>query len=215
VNDTTARALNALNQSFYSESAEEFAATRSASWPGWRKLLPLLREKRNAAILDVGCGNARFASFLSATLGAPSVLDRRERTSAHPPSGRCGFRARALLADLVLRPPSALPDERFVRGVRASHHIPQERAGVPLPRWRAVPPAAARAHVLDFRRAVTGKVVRIGPALAPLTRRRATPLGLRRSDRLRYCHYTDVAEEAACRDLPRPRLSFASDGQGG
>lgn len=62
----TVRALNAINRAFYRERADEFDATRSRPWRGWSKL----HERCGAAwpqepsVLDVGCGNARFASFL-------------------------------------------------------------------------------------------------------------------------------------------------------
>jgi SAM-dependent methyltransferase len=66
LNQETIAALNAVNCRFYRERASEFSASRERSWRGWielfERLAPLL--PRNPAVLDVGCGNGRFARFL-------------------------------------------------------------------------------------------------------------------------------------------------------
>ncbi|RMF80267.1 MAG: class I SAM-dependent methyltransferase [Chloroflexi bacterium] len=58
--------LNQLNQAFYRITAEAFDATRGNAWPGWEKLLPYLPIPLR--VLDVGCGNGRFARFLAESL---------------------------------------------------------------------------------------------------------------------------------------------------
>lgn len=58
-------ALNQLNQSFYQIVASDFSQSRNYPWPGWQKLLPFLRQKKSLTVLDLGCGNGRFAQFLS------------------------------------------------------------------------------------------------------------------------------------------------------
>jgi len=76
VNAKTAAALNALNRSFYGDHAEEFSVTREAPWPGWLRVLSAVENHYPAAdldILDVGCGNGRFAKFL-----AENLAGRRE-----------------------------------------------------------------------------------------------------------------------------------------
>lgn len=69
----TRRQLLAINRAFYEAHAAAFDRSRGARpWPGWQRLLPLLpagpphRDGRRplGAVLDVGCGNARFACFL-------------------------------------------------------------------------------------------------------------------------------------------------------
>ena len=133
MNEATAIALNALNRDFYRESAADFARTRSAPWPGWRELPPLLEDRPGASILDAGCGNGRFASFLRDALGTPflycgidssaPLLALARRALARVPG------ARLLQADLVLEPPErALPDERFdlVAAFGLLHHVPGE-----------------------------------------------------------------------------------------
>jgi SAM-dependent methyltransferase len=66
-NDTIQR-LNALNQDFYRITAENFSQTRNHPWPGWQKLLPYLDLQPVLSVLDVGCGNGRFAQFLTENL---------------------------------------------------------------------------------------------------------------------------------------------------
>ena len=81
----TARRLAAINRRFYEERGAEFSRTRGAAWPGWQRLLPALRAQaarardagRRLCVLDLGCGNGRFARFLAAELapaaGAPAA----------------------------------------------------------------------------------------------------------------------------------------------
>lgn len=72
MNDKTVAALNRINRRFYSQYAEVFGATRSHPWPGWdravsvqfRQGTPGEERYDSLAILDVGCGNGRFAEYL-------------------------------------------------------------------------------------------------------------------------------------------------------
>lgn len=63
-------ALNQLNQDFYQQIAVSFDQTRQSAWRGWERLLPTLNQlsKSNSdnsfSVLDLGCGNGRFADFL-------------------------------------------------------------------------------------------------------------------------------------------------------
>jgi SAM-dependent methyltransferase len=69
----TVEALLAVNRRFYRERAFEFSRTRERPWPGWAEILEragdLLPERPR--VLDVGCGNGRFARFLEESLGRP------------------------------------------------------------------------------------------------------------------------------------------------
>ena len=69
----TRKRLLDINRVFYEAHAAAFDRSRGARpWPGWKRLLPLLpadpadRSGRRpiGAVLDIGCGNARFACFL-------------------------------------------------------------------------------------------------------------------------------------------------------
>lgn len=67
MNPTTRRQLNDLNRRFYRERAEEFGATRQHPWPGWELALRFGASspaETPCRVLDVGCGNGRFARFL-------------------------------------------------------------------------------------------------------------------------------------------------------
>jgi SAM-dependent methyltransferase len=69
--DETVEALRAVNRRFYQERASEFSRTRERPWSGWGEILAragaLLPE--HPRVLDVGCGNGRFARFLEERLG--------------------------------------------------------------------------------------------------------------------------------------------------
>ncbi len=54
--------LEAPNARFYATHAAEFARTRGAPWPGWRRLLDFEGPQ---SVLDVGCGHGRFFEFLA------------------------------------------------------------------------------------------------------------------------------------------------------
>jgi SAM-dependent methyltransferase len=70
----TVAALDRLNREFYAERGEEFSRTRATPWPSWRRVVDRFLESRpqspgRHSILDVGCGNGRFASSLPEGLG--------------------------------------------------------------------------------------------------------------------------------------------------
>lgn len=62
---TTISQLNQLNIDCYQTAADDFNQTRQTAWAGWeevaRHILPLLER---AVVLDIGCGNARWAEFV-------------------------------------------------------------------------------------------------------------------------------------------------------
>ncbi|MEN8253328.1 MAG: class I SAM-dependent methyltransferase [Patescibacteria group bacterium] len=60
--------LNNLNTKFYQAVADSFSDSRNSAWQGWEKLIPQLSSlfisHKSPKVLDLGCGNARFAEFL-------------------------------------------------------------------------------------------------------------------------------------------------------
>ncbi len=62
MNLETINRLNAINHNFYATVADDFDQTRGTAWPGWQRILP--HVPLPLSVLDVGCGNGRFALFL-------------------------------------------------------------------------------------------------------------------------------------------------------
>lgn len=55
-----------INQAFYEDFAESFAATRFGAQPGWNRIIHHFPSP--CQVLDIGCGNGRFAHFLDERL---------------------------------------------------------------------------------------------------------------------------------------------------
>lgn len=74
----TIQTLNHLNQNFYSTVHESFDQTRSSAWAGWNNLIPFITEiatnQHKLSVLDVGCGNGRFLSFLTSFLESENLI---------------------------------------------------------------------------------------------------------------------------------------------
>ena len=67
MNQETANILNRINACFYEENAASFSQTRNAPWEGWHRCVDAcdLELNTEASVLDVACGNLRFAAFLA------------------------------------------------------------------------------------------------------------------------------------------------------
>lgn len=63
MDESTRRALVALNAAFYDQLAAPFSESRAAPQPGYTRLAPYF-PAHEFSVLDVGCGNGRFARFL-------------------------------------------------------------------------------------------------------------------------------------------------------
>lgn len=68
MNRQTAQKLIQLNNDFYQKISDDFSESRNHFWPGWDLLKPefgdQILKKTNSLIVDLGCGNGRFAQFL-------------------------------------------------------------------------------------------------------------------------------------------------------
>ncbi|MCK6577348.1 MAG: class I SAM-dependent methyltransferase [Anaerolineae bacterium] len=205
MDETTIRRLNELNRRFYERYADSFDATRASAWAGWIRLIPHLQA--GMRVLDVGCGNGRFALFLAETLGrgafsyhgfdsSPALLGRAERALRDVPG--VTLEVRDLLTDPL---PAASFDGVVLFGVL--HHIAGAERRMTLLRSLAehVAPggilvfAAWRFYEYDrFRERIIPWVhvpgweeaaVEAGDHLLDWQRDLSTP---------RYCHYVDDAE---------------------
>jgi len=76
ISTSTAERLSRITSEFYAQQAQSFSATRQAPWQGWQKCLdamPQLLSGEKPSVLDVGCGNLRFARFLRDEAGIVPV----------------------------------------------------------------------------------------------------------------------------------------------
>ncbi len=58
--------VNKINEDFYKIISSSFDQTRQYSWDAWEKIVPEIfySEQKKIKVLDLGCGNGRFAKFL-------------------------------------------------------------------------------------------------------------------------------------------------------
>ncbi len=162
MDQATADKLNAINRAFYSDLAAAFSETRAGAWSGWQRLLPHLLAAgapgEPLSVLDVGCGNARFADFLDRELDRPVLYlgldasatllqEARERAS------RLGLSARFEPSDLVeAKPRDVLAHRKFdcVVALGLLHHVPGARRREELVRALAEAVGPGGMLVLSF-----------------------------------------------------------------
>jgi SAM-dependent methyltransferase len=232
MDENTTRALVAVNREFYGARAAAFDASRDAPWPGWSRVLEHVTADA-PRVLDVGCGNGRFAAFLAESGvrarylgidGSDALLAaarRRQIPGAH-------FHR----AEFAAEDGADLPTGRFdlVAVFGLLHHIPGEA------RRRALLEALARrlapGGVLALAFWRFGDFARFRTRVLPPSAWRSLPGGpidpehLESGDHLlpfgaggtpRYCHHTDEAEsERLTAALPLVRADhYLADGREG
>lgn len=204
MNQATVDRLNQINREFYRVTAAHFDAARQAPWRGWERLLTTI-ELPIESVLDLGCGNGRFALFLSERqpqrfryIGIdsnPDLLRRaRHRLAAAPHVG-----AALIERDLVL---DALPasSAQLVTLFGLIHHLPGyarrrallasaaecvcEGGYLALAAWRFYEQERFRRRIVPWDDGIDAE-------------KNDYLLDWRRGDRaLRYCHYVDDEEHA-------------------
>ncbi|MCP4203997.1 MAG: class I SAM-dependent methyltransferase [bacterium] len=238
---STVAALERINREFYRRRAAEFSDTRSRPWPGWQRVLELVRrnlDSQRISILDLGCGNGRLLPELGRALGGDKQEVSYLGVDVSAPllaiAARAGQADRAaalrvprlVAADLVARPlaelePAASFDLIFNFGLM--HHVPSFGA-----RRRLLAESAGRLRpggVLAVSFWQFGDRERFRRRLVSwrAAADRVDPGDLEAGDCLlawgdsgavRYCHFANEAEaEALVEELELERLSsFREDG---
>lgn len=136
VNIHTVTQLAHLTESFYNSVAASFDQTRSQSWAGWEQLLLELKQKvQSLNVLDIGCGNGRFASFLEEKLSSAVVYytgtDLNEQLlelarSKHY-SFATQFEHRNLIQELIDENLAVPATTNLVTAFGVLHHIPSQQ----------------------------------------------------------------------------------------
>lgn len=90
-----------LNRDFYAQAAEPFDATRQQATPGLAAILPYFEHPgKELTVLDVGCGNGRFARLLeergigcdyTGVDGSSNLLRMAQAATADLAAVRCSF----------------------------------------------------------------------------------------------------------------------------
>ena len=132
MDDPTTARLGAINQTFYDRFFEAFDETRHFPWPGWRRIAALTAPRR---VLDLGCGNGRWADFLAdpasetaveAYEGWDACQPLLERAAARVTRSRAALSTRFAQVDLLADTwPSASAD--LVGAFGILHHIPRQQ----------------------------------------------------------------------------------------
>ena len=163
MNRKTVLSLNDINQDFYRLRAEEFSATRQGPWQGWVQVRELVERHSTSSttisVLDVGCGNGRFARFLK------EHYSRSFSYLGVDASARALDKARAQLAGIVpttllrhdvvaaekaqILPPQARRPFSLIVVFGLLHHVPgQDRRQALLAELAGHYPASVRTCVL-------------------------------------------------------------------
>jgi SAM-dependent methyltransferase len=205
----TIQRLNAINQAFYATIADDFDATRQTPWAGWFPLLPHLIGVRR--VLDVGCGNGRFALFLREHVPTlemfhgvdnnAALLARAREALTPSPSENEDLEVRLFAHDVVDSVLSAdLTGYDAIGLFGVLHHIPGAQTRLDLMRdlagrlnpngvlmvaaWRFLDDDGLRARLVPWPDDLVGEI-EDGDALLDWRRGK---------NALRYCHHCDDAE---------------------
>ena len=219
MNRATQLALNRINQRFYASIAAQWPDKRKHAWPGFERVwtrcsaavggeIPLVH------VLDVGCGDGRFAQFLAAHAVSPGSylgVDSSPALLAHAAQRALTASYRFEQLDFVGSPIAEhLADARFqlIALFGVLHHVPGSAQRTALVRALAARLAAGGVLVftvwrLDEDPRFTSRTI----AFADYNRGAAEPIDLEQlepGDHLlrwddqaatpRYCHFPESRE---------------------
>ncbi len=229
--ETLVRRLLAMNRHLYTTLAGPFAATRFREQPGYHRLLAFV--PRRSVMLDLGCGNGRWATFLDSQgrqvcyvgmdFSAELITLARMRAEAYD-----SVEAQFVVADIA--DPSwtkALPRSSFdtISALAVLHHLPGAEHRTALVRqirdllapgglfifstWQFTTTERMRRKIVPWREIGVDE-----SAVEPHDYLLNWHAG---GHALRYCHLMDEQEAAALAADTRFTLlkSFRSDGREG
>lgn len=105
ISKQTARQLSRITSEFYTQQAQSFSATRQMPWQGWQHCLDVMScftTVEKPRVLDVGCGNLRFARFLTDQAGVqPATYFAVDNCEALVQSGMTDTQITFIKMDLV------------------------------------------------------------------------------------------------------------------
>lgn len=204
MDEATRRYLNAINRDFYRLSAAEFDATRQRAWRGWERMLAAV-DLPVESVLDIGCGNGRFARFLAGRQVQPftyrgidncaELLATARRQLADLSQLELALVERDLIIDGLAGPPAQL-----VALFGLLHHVPGAQARLNLLRTAAE--LVLPGGLLVFAAWRFYERERFRERILPWDANIAVEkhdylLDWRRGERARrYCHYIDDVEHA-------------------
>lgn len=232
----TRKVLLNLNRRFYAARAAEFSRTRQQPWQGWRQVLDRAAKGKVAAgealrVLDLGCGNGRFAKACARQLvcdwfykgvdaSAELIEEARERLQDMEP-----VKFELVVGDLLAARAKFWSSRDFdlVTLFGVMHHVPSRESRQELlgRAARCLAPGGLLAvsfwQLQDSERLMKRTVEPSAVGLAGAALEPGDHL-LRWGDQdaVRYCHHTDLEEmvdlvEASGLDAVE---SFRADGRG-
>ncbi|MCA0456606.1 MAG: class I SAM-dependent methyltransferase [Chloroflexi bacterium] len=228
MNTETITRLNAINRDFYAAVADDFDQTRGTAWPGWQRLLPYLTTP--LSVLDVGCGNGRFALFLHDNLHpSPNAgitytgIDSSPALLAHAHDaliGKAGLHVTLEQRDIIENPPDTGEYDLVVL-LGVLHHIPGYEQRQTF--MRQLARRVKSGGLLVFAAWRFYEYERFRERIVPWPEDMHIEandylLDWRRGAvSLRYCHYTDDAEHDALVTATglTEIVTYRADGQGG
>lgn len=239
----TALRLNDINRAFYRDAAASFRDARRSPWPGWDRLIEVLRREiapGSLSVLDVGCGHGRFAAHLDERLAESGERFAYLGVDVSEPLLEAA-RARTYVccqpelrhADPISAGPESLPDGPFTLTVLFGflHHVPGDALRRRL--LRALADRLAAGGLLAFTSWDFQNHARFRKrvlAWSEYNRLASVPIDVAQlepgdlllpwgdgQEPVRYCHFSDAAEiEDLLASLPLERVeSWLADGREG
>ena len=135
ISKQTARQLSRITSEFYTQQAQSFSATRQMPWQGWQHCLDVMScftTVEKPRVLDMGCGNLRFARFLTDQAGVqPASYFAVDNCEALVQSGMMDTQITFIKMDLVnslldttLETQLKVPTCDLVVAFGFLHHVP-------------------------------------------------------------------------------------------